>query len=1370
MIKSNKHQPLVLHPLLKEISLKKREHIVLRIASPERIKRWASRQLDNGDKVGKIFNGETLNYKTLKPETGGLCCERIFGPLIDFTCACGKKKTKKNRKYCPSCGVQFISSRSRRHKMGWIELAAPITHLWYLKGRVSYISILLNLKKKDVESIAYCTKQLSSTVKSYKHKLTRENVAKLFKTDDFVFQPNIVTDLKETEFFFNSTWTRFILAKSCLVDLRFSNSLFAHFHQRGFLEILKTYNTVSYISYKTAYKKYQSLNKAEQNLGLFCQNIITHTSTPALEKHFPFATRFQNDKKVCLSLQTFYNFYYRRYEPKFSEITSTEFPNVSSHIPVLKYNLLIFKPLGSLPWTETNLSLQCCNLNELGFPLTTNFKQLGKKRLLRWHTPWLQWGKIVFQKTENILNDLTPHFLIYKPLGAFPWTNSDLKILHDQFPQKSTKVLKHDLKLSTKPLRWRSPWLQWGKIVFQAKKVKDEKTALLQNVYTYLRPKFVSSKILSSEFLPTKANSTREVKIATVSNTGLLLYQKSLKLPSSYLLELNARFFICRFENHLNDQNDFKILQPSRQINHKMLKLEASYKIAILTFLVKRYLKTSLLVNTKLPFLNKKSQFLFIQKRLRQLILEKHNLLNFTKVFSSYSSLNVITSAQISRAFETKNLVFEKTQSKKIDCNTIFSVEVISSYSNRPGITNVIKSYSLLTVFSKSFDQKKGNNLILKEPSNVNGLIQVDQTLLNTLLVTELDTSKTLNSDILKLNHNKYTYWSRLKVNMFIYHLEKYFTYLSSKADLVNNYYVLPRTFQWENQFDWDGFLSFITRKADRRDKVIPAYVKRSICFDSVLTGGGAIQNLLRQFTNYESNLSVKWKANEWFPLSRYPKLSIINQNIKQLESNIASLELPIKELEEFFKYHIFFELDSKVHDENFRRLIRLRLKRIQYFRRIKFLNAFTSTRLKEYKGETKPEWMVLTVLPVLPPDLRPVLTLESKQIAVSDLNKLYQDVIFRNQRVKRFYRNYICLKFSEEMCYVQRLLQEAVDALIENGKGDALPTPASNSRPLKSLADMVKGKQGRFRQNLLGKRVDYSGRSVIVVGPQLKLHECGLPKQMALELFQPFLIRELVSRKLTINFLSAKKLIKLEPEKIWEILKFVVENRPILLNRAPTLHRLGIQAFKPKLISGKAILLHPLVCAAFNADFDGDQMAVHVPLSYKACAEAWKLMLSRNNLLSPATGEPIIMPTQDMVLGCYYLTTLDLLKKQTDFKLKKKLLLNFQFSSKKLGFEDKLYSTFFFYSHMEQVLQLFSQKRLGLHTEIWLRWNFHVEKFLRINKKLIELRIDQFGNKIFIYPEYLIIFSFHVKEQNIYIKTTPGRVLINKAISDVLY
>src|SRR5216117_2000070 len=288
-------------------------------------------------------------------------------------------------------------------------------------------------------------------------------------------------------------------------------------------------------------------------------------------------------------------------------------------------------------------------------------------------------------------------------------------------------------------------------------------------------------------------------------------------------------------------------------------------------------------------------------------------------------------------------------------------------------------------------------------------------------------------------------------------------------------------------------------------------------------------------------------------------------------------------------------------------------------------------------RSGASPEWMILEAVPVIPPELRPMVQLDGGRFATSDLNDLYRRVINRNNRLKRL------LDLGAPEIIVnneKRMLQEAVDALFDNGRRGR-PVTGPGNRPLKSLSDMLKGKQGRFRQNLLGKRVDYSGRSVIVVGPELKLHQCGLPKQMALELFKPFVMKRLVDLNLAQNIKSAKRMVERARPQVWDVLEEVIKEHPVLLNRAPTLHRLGIQAFEPVLVEGKAIQIHPLVCTAFNADFDGDQMAVHVPLSAEAQAEARILMLSTNNILKPADGRPVTMPTQDMILGLYHLTAL---------------------------------------------------------------------------------------------------------------------------------
>ncbi|CDC20595.1 MAG TPA: DNA-directed RNA polymerase subunit beta' [Candidatus Limenecus avicola] len=304
--------------------------------------------------------------------------------------------------------------------------------------------------------------------------------------------------------------------------------------------------------------------------------------------------------------------------------------------------------------------------------------------------------------------------------------------------------------------------------------------------------------------------------------------------------------------------------------------------------------------------------------------------------------------------------------------------------------------------------------------------------------------------------------------------------------------------------------------------------------------------------------------------------------------------------------------------------------KRAKLIKRLRLIESLIASN-------TEPTWMIMDVLPVTPPDLRPMVQLDGGRFATSDLNDLYRRVINRNNRLLRL------LEMGAPEIIVRnekRMLQEAVDALIDNGRrGRTVVGP--NNRPLKSLSNIIEGKQGRFRQNLLGKRVDYSGRSVIVVGPSLELNQCGLPKEMAIELFKPFVVNKLIERGLVQNIKSAKKKIERSEPVVWDILEEVIDGHPVMLNRAPTLHRLGIQAFEPKLVEGRAIQLHPLVCTAFNADFDGDQMAVHVPLSIEAQTEARMLMLATNNILAPATGKPIITPTQDMVLGMYYLTIL---------------------------------------------------------------------------------------------------------------------------------
>jgi DNA-directed RNA polymerase subunit beta' len=403
-----------------------------------------------------------------------------------------------------------------------------------------------------------------------------------------------------------------------------------------------------------------------------------------------------------------------------------------------------------------------------------------------------------------------------------------------------------------------------------------------------------------------------------------------------------------------------------------------------------------------------------------------------------------------------------------------------------------------------------------------------------------------------------------------------------------------------------------------------------------------------------------------------------------------------------------------------------------QATRKIRIFESFLTTH-------SKPEWMILTVLPVIPPGLRPLVQLEGGQFVVSDLNELYRKLIYRNDRLANF------LSSSSTPSIIvrseKRLVQEAVDALIDNGKRGPKAVDINN-RPLKSLANTIEGKQGRFRLNLLGKRVDYSGRSVIIVGPHLELNQCGLPYEMAIELFYPFIAHELIKRGVTETIKHAKKIIQDYNNEtfLWKLIKTIIQSHPILLNRAPTLHRLGIQAFEPVLIKGKAIQLHPLVCTAFNADFDGDQMAVHIPLSIEAQTEARILMFAPNNFLSPATGEPILLPTQDMLLGCYYLT---------------------------LDNNPNMKGANHYFGNFEEVILAYEQKQIDLHSSIWVRclntYDF-IEEPILINT--LEFK-DQSNLKFY---KNLQIRESKEKDFIVqYIRTTPGRVIFNQNLNKFL-
>ena len=496
-----------------------------------------------------------------------------------------------------------------------------------------------------------------------------------------------------------------------------------------------------------------------------------------------------------------------------------------------------------------------------------------------------------------------------------------------------------------------------------------------------------------------------------------------------------------------------------------------------------------------------------------------------------------------------------------------------------------------------------------------------------------------------------------------------------------------------------------------------------------------------------------------WYVKGRPSKIaSILNMSLKELEQIVyfnsyvitdsgENMELAYKQLITETDWQVFDatsdisdvkisigaeavkkllqQLDLQVESTELRTLISVakHSDREKLIKRLRVVDQFMASG-------SDPSWMVLDIIPVLPPDLRPMVQLDGGRFATSDLNDLYRRVINRNNRLARLQEI-----MAPELIIrnEKRMLQEAVDALIDNGKrGRAVF--GLNNRPLKSLSDIIEGKQGRFRQNLLGKRVDYSGRSVIIVGPELKLNQCGLPREMAIELFQPFVIHQLIYEGLVNNIKAAKNIIQNNETLAWEILEQVISGHPILLNRAPTLHRLGIQAFEPKVVLGRAILLHPLVCPAFNADFDGDQMAVHIPLCLEAQTEARMLMLAPNNFLSPATGDPILSPSQDMVLGCYYLTA----NNPTEQTIEDQYFFNFA-----------------------DVIRAYRQSAISLHTFVWVRVFDEQNSFnLSDDYNFVEKKFTD--RVLYLSPEMQIKKTGNGDLLQSYIKTTPGRIILN--------
>ena len=1609
---SNKEKFNVAYSKVSEVKL-----ITIGLASPMRIRQWAERTLPNGKSVGEVLNANTLHHKTFKPQKGGLFCERIFGPLKDFTCACGKvdKSVKKSwssrnselnkgylpseinslakqentvffenkengnkkgsenkvnektgqsltplvsdktiqknftRHYCPKCDVEYTWSVVRRYQLGYIKLNSPVTHVWYLKSTPSYLSILLDIKKRNLINTTYCSEILTIERSSKK-------ILKLLDTES----PN--------ELF--KKWQSIMNKKSNQQNnkssLNTSQNLLAKHRESKKAKIP--------FSREEKKSKLAKVNFVKQNLNFLKLIKLVNSNKPCASAQVPERSEgeaFFYGKDILLRRHCQRQAMLRQqfaWQIKKESCALSQFAPLfslqKSHLKLLmqrsvnkkvdkKYNSLIFFiSLILLRKIRLNFNRkinlvnnqlfdsQSLNpnlyLTEISLPKTGNALRFALNSLVIFYC---KWNKIFISTTKALINynqyveksllNLTNvkrakrmklkenSSSVTNPNFYFFLLCKKLKNKRRNLPISLYIVLKEEKMLQKQASILKAIEKNWVSIcqkaylnaVFKINSFFEKNSLLIsqQNLSStnsnlgllkkeiFCLPKAGNNILFQNSEASGFASVNFSKKLKSLFEIVKNAYQKHIKYMLKNLNNSNISLnyittgeltnqekieqFILRFANILNTKNS----------TNKLSVLSQKQNTVFSSLLTEMFVEQLLLSQY---FVKKEDNFYSFLLRFASLTREKceKNALtrnisreffnkNYKKInFAVFSNPNSILSLRESRRFalilyyskllakrshpllkagnrtvklqnfvkplnttKEKNIFFTKSYNK-ISSDylnlTFSSSKLVSNFLQKEFGESTQRSFSSLLNNSKNL--KTPGVLILKKNSEASGFASsffqnsdasLNKYLYNKVLLSYLplaprepvySTLRYFNKRA-KRKHpfpeekipNSYNTLDRLPsaggalssnfspaltnsfpleksayaaLDIFNTPTLRYLAFFSKKMapfaegrqhnqlpkekkniinmpNLVNNCYSLSHRETWEGDQDWQIFAiyssnlpsyavfnnsqnSFFEKKEAplyensdlfSHDRTIPAYNYRFLNSGEHIFGD--FNSSFPSERYRYNNLNVRTKfTQETKTSANFSGPGIVNllleefsfSSLKKLDKQNRILLYQLNKNISFYKKNLTVCLSKKKKSSILKLLRDFTKKRDSLFRRTKLIR-------KLFRKETDPRSMILTLLPVLPPDLRPIVKMGS-QIAASDLNRLYQRVIYRNDRLKKFLKD-SSISNSYSMKYAQRLLQEAVDNLIQNGKSGVVSEKDSRGRLLKSLSDILKGKQGRFRQYLLGKRVDYSGRSVIVVGPKLKIHECGIPKEMALELYLPFLLKAILVRKKARTVIGAKTFIKTNPTFTWELLREIMQLTPVLLNRAPTLHRLGIQAFQPRLVEGRAILLHPLVCPAFNADFDGDQMAVHVPITVEARAEAWKLMLSRNNFLSPATGEPLAIPSQDMVLGCYYLTTY----------------------GNKWAIKHQRGSGFYFNNLMD-VIKAYNQQRLDIHALIWIKWDLNNDQIESGTEREEprEIRISKFGTWQEIKPKSYNTYSSTNNLNSQYICTTPGRILFN--------
>jgi DNA-directed RNA polymerase beta' subunit len=1597
--------------------------LTIGIASPLRILQWAEKTLPNGKIYGEVLNANTLHHKTFKPQKGGLFCERIFGPLKDFECACGKidksikydlrslragtlasaqkrepaqsagqsslpegcwtptvfealqksapveethqlepsegvrlsdlpltteggetKQTTqvsktantrniKNRKYCPECDVEYTWSVIRRYQLGYIKLNSPVTHVWFLKGTPSYLSILLDFKKRHLQNVTYCSETLTVENALFQNNklLLLDSPSKIFTTWQSLVNKSTLPSSTSSNPLLKTTLDKNFQNKESTSQIADSSTQ----HSMAAPVPLAKGGTMT-SSFVQAQEKLRHRRVLHQQLSPFsysekgttplkkwCQNITSPISqNNSIKKGIAQFPESDADKYKEIP-------YLSEVKKSQNKLSSYSQRSSLSNEVLQSKTLAVFNRLQtkgattpSGPSSAFSKGLVCASRSS-----PSTHRWYSKPSVLKEKSQSTKSA----MKVNTALNKSSQPFLLsgssFLPFGcwqlaansAFAKANFAYGETHTNENTSNTKMLdvkKGSFLLSFLQLSvyYNSSLLKSKNYVFASSEVggvpptstpfgKDvqkpsifEESAALAPFPSL--PRFAQGRKRSEgvlktlrvqSFLKEKTSYTSTLKeisqklpidLYILSSLERVLHKQALLLSinktwekiykKAYFNAMHKAMKIAFFQKTSFVQNPdllvgsnlnfYEIQQPKGREGYQKTALVPHYapfgkaettRKSILASFYKRkkteaYKTSAQNINLVLKMIKKdfSNHILMALKNLKQPVLalkhttqiknsnaqtkfkvseeiEQYLILNtepITKLLSDVflksflvgnflekMSFSVNNQNRVNFALDKGSANFKANNyNTKKDIASKFPNNSLNLYKNlirfqkfqKTSVSNVVS----LPPFSPKAKKAEQGESSAKKVQSVFAFGTVRGSVMNhdcLPLGKANEESKRLKKETQHLFNSmlafcpSFTFQGKItRGNAALSQKERAKKYVSfdlsesmrksenfdNKNKVYNNVYVLSHRERWSSEKDWQLFSLYNSGISEYTDMPIHTYKNRlslnwefqlfSELTSTALFGFPAEKRRAQpkageRFAPISKGVQVQTeqkpklktiKTKEEFTVNYtlssafYSGAGIVQQLLNEL--NFAELKKLDKQ-NRLLLYQLnktIFSLKKQAQFFIYKKSLQLELREL--CKKRDFLMRRTKLVRKFFRKDSDPSSMVLTVLPVLPPDLRPIVKM-GNQIAASDLNRLYQRVIYRNDRLKKFLKD-PATSHSYEMKYAQRLLQEAVDNLIQNGKSGVNSEKDSRGRLLKSLSDLLKGKQGRFRQFLLGKRVDYSGRSVIVVGPKLKLYECGLPLEMAKELYLPFLLKSILNKNYARTVVGAKSLIKNNPALAHELLRDIMRVSPVFLNRAPTLHRLGIQAFVPKLVEGRAILLHPLVCSAFNADFDGDQMAVHVPITVEARAEAWKLMLARNNIFSPATGDPLAIPSQDMVLGCYFLTT---------YSNQNNALLR---TARRSG-------SGLFFNNLYDVLNTYNRQKIHLHALVWVKWLDSIENGSD-QEEPIEIRMSSNGHWQEISANYHRFYDSNNILISQYMATTPGRILFNLLIQKILF